>query len=351
MKKIFIQAYLKKNLGDDLFLKILLERYKKEKFQIIGPKEYKEIMPSNLKVIKNKKIINKMLNILTNNKISLKKIYSNKSDITVIIGGSMFIQSSNFYKRNDHYGKNYFIIGSNFGPYKSQEFYDKYYNIFKDAKDVCFREKYSYELFKKLKNIRYAPDVIFSLDTNNIEIKENKKVVISIIDCERKIGKEYQEIYDKKIIEIMRWFIKRNYTICLMSYCKEEGDEDAINRIIQKLDTHNKRKIETYFYNGNISEALKIMANCEVIVGSRFHSNILGLLLKKTIIPIAYSDKMINILKDIDYKGKVIDIRKMQDFNIEELTDEDITYKKDVSDIVKKAEQQFKELDKEIGRI
>lgn len=43
------------------------------------------------------------------------------------------------------------------------------------ATDVCFREKYSYELFKKNPNARWAPDLIFSFDYPKQE-KEKKYV-------------------------------------------------------------------------------------------------------------------------------------------------------------------------------
>ena len=34
--------------------------------------------------------------------------------------------------------------------------------IFKICTDICFRDKYSYNLFKDIENVRYAPDYAFS---------------------------------------------------------------------------------------------------------------------------------------------------------------------------------------------
>lgn len=52
MKKIKVNAYLNANLGDDLFIKVLCERYKNVSFHICGNKLYKE----TLKSIKNVKL-------------------------------------------------------------------------------------------------------------------------------------------------------------------------------------------------------------------------------------------------------------------------------------------------------
>ena len=103
--------------------------------------------------------------------------------------------------------------------------------------------------------------------------------------------------------------------------------------------------IEYYFYRGNIVEALNKIADSQIVVGTRFHANILGLIMKKTIIPIAYSDKTINVLKDMNYKGKIFDIRDIGNFNIDSLDEQDLFYKYDVSFQKEDSEKQFEKLD------
>ena len=349
---IFVKAYFKRNLGDDLFVKILLDRYKDKKFITIAPDCYKEILPSNIVIKKNRRIINAVLKKITNNKYDLSHKYIDKSDFTVLIGGSMFIQSKNKkYKRNNYYGKKYYILGSNFGPYYDEKFYDEYLNIFKYAEDVCFREKKSYDLFTSLKNVRWAPDVIFSLDTSNIKFTDNRKVIISVIDCKRKIGEQYEKIYEEKILDLIYFLISKDYNICLMSFCKDEGDEEAINKILEKIDYEKRKNVNKYFYNGKIEEALNILGDSQIVIGSRFHANILGLLLNKVVLPIAYSDKMLNVLKDIEFNGKIIDIRNMNEFNVDEITEKDLNYKKNVEMYVTNAQKQFIKLDEEMERI
>ena len=339
--QIYLNAYLEKNFGDDLFVKIIVDRYKNHTFYAIS-NSYKT--RDNLQIYKN------TLKMRILNKLGLKeKVYINSKDISVSIGGSMFIEGLSPIERKKIYGNNpYYILGSNFGPYKTEKFYKKGYELFKNAEDVCVRDKYTYNLFKDLPNVRYAPDIVFTLDTSKIKISEEKKAIISVIDCENKLGKQYQEKYENMIKEMIEFFIENGYKVALMSFCKRENDEIAIERILNNLDENTKQQVQKYFYDGNVEEALNYIAQSQIIVGTRFHANILGLLLRKTVIPIIYSNKTTEFLKDIKFEGKAIDIKGDCKFN---LTLEDLKYKKDVTKEIEKAQEQFKALDKLLNNI
>lgn len=334
--QIYLNAYLEKNFGDDLFVKIIVDRYKNHTFYAIS-NSYKT--RDNLQIYKN------TLKMRILNKLGLKeKVYINSKDISVSIGGSMYIEGLSPIERKKIYGNNpYYILGSNFGPYKTEEFYKKGYELFKNAEDVCVRDKYTYNLFKDLPNVRYAPDIVFTLDTSKIKISEEKKAIISVIDCENKLGKQYQEKYENMIKEMIKFFIDNGYKVALMSFCKRENDEIAIERILNNLAENTKQQVQKYFYDGNVEEALNYFAQSQIIVGTRFHANILGLLLRKTVIPVIYSNKTTEFLKDIKFEGKTIDIKGDCKFN---LTLEDLKYKKDVTKEIEKAQEQFKALDK-----
>lgn len=96
-------------------------------------------------------------------------------------------------------------------------------------------------------------------------------------------------------------------------------------------------------------EALNILADSSIVVGSRFHANILGLVLGKTIIPLSYSKKTDNALKDIGYTENIIDIKNIEKWNIEEITEQNLITKYDITEQKKKALKHFEALDKIIG--
>lgn len=346
--KIYLKAYTEKNLGDDIFIKIMTERYRNHEFFLVSGKNYLNFDNLN---IKRHRIMNKIMKLVSNDRVSYEKIYIKKFDITVLLGGSMFIQNDKYIKKSIlENSKKYYIIGSNFGPYNTSEYHKYYENIFRGAIDICFREKHSYNLFKDLPNVRYASDIVFSMDISDIKITNNKKVVISVIECERKASIVDKEKYENKMVEMSKYFIEKGYEVTLMSYCKSEKDEEAIESILTKCDSKLKERISVYYYTGNIEEALNVMGDCQIVVGARFHANIIGLLLGKTIIPIAYSDKTINVLNDMNFKGRVLKVQDIDRFDVNSLTEDDLNYKHDISFQIKDAQKQFERLDELLNK-
>lgn len=336
--KIYVDAYLAKNLGDDLFINILTTRYPEHKFYAISKGE-KGYNTKNFKVYSNTYIF-KILK-----KFQWEKYLANHYDTVVTIGGSMFMERGDT-NRDFSMGKNKrYVLGINFGPYKTQEYYNNIYNMLSDVEDVCFRDKYSYNLFKELPNARQAADIVFSMDTSNIKITNRKRAIISIISPKDKIDEKYEEKYEEKMLELITFLIKKEYEICLMSFCKNENDEEEIEKIYNQIPENQKKKVEKYYYNGNIEEALNTIADSQLVVGGRFHANIIGLCLGKSILPVLYSDKTLHVLEDMQINTPIIDIRKLENFNIESIKDEDLTRHYDIEKQKEDAQRHFEKLD------
>ena len=199
--KVFVNAYLENNLGDDLFFDILKNRYKGNKFYIMSSSMKKQ---EDVVIYKNK-FINRIIR-----RFELKKFLTSKCDVIVSIGGSMYMEQKNDKNRKFFLGKKpYYILGSNFGPYHSDTYFNNAHKFFEGAKDVCFRDKYSYDLFSDISVVRYAPDIIFSLDVKDLEnIKNNeKRAIFSIISCENKIDAKYEAKYQDAIISMTKKLI------------------------------------------------------------------------------------------------------------------------------------------------
>lgn len=349
MKNVKLNMYLKQNLGDDLFLKVILERYPNTVFHIQSDINYKKTFLKKYKNVKiyqgmKNKIINFIYFITKQNKKMFHYI-KNKCDLMITLGGSMFIEknkSEELLKKelehlylNDY--KPYYIIGSNFGPYQNSYYKKIYESIFLKAEVVNFREEYSHNLFKNINHVHFYPDVVFSLNKDYIEVKNKKEVTISVMNIKK-------DAYYEKMIELIHFFLKKNYQINLVSFCKYEGDEKAIQKIMNQLD--NKEKIHIYNYRGNIDKILKVIAQSKIVVATRFHACVLGLLFNKTVIPISYSNKTLNVLKDLKFKGKIIDINKIEEFNIAKLTEDDLNYRLNIDNQIQEANKHFNELDK-----
>ena len=326
MKSVFLKAYSRNNLGDDLFIYVICNRYK-NKFTLLSNKK----LPYELRKLNNLKVLNNYIYTLYKKFFKKGKLYNfkeqrikNKSDIFVYIGGSIFIEYDGFNRNNlfkEFSHPQMYILGSNFGPYFTKTFLLAHKEMFKNAKDVCFRDNYSYSLFNNISSCRVESDILFSIDYSSY-ISNKKKVCISVIDCNNK-DKGFTKIYENFIIDIINKYFNLNYEVVLMSFCEAEGDEVAI---------------------------VKELGSSEIIIGSRFHANIIGLSMNKVVIPVAYSDKTLNVLKDINFKGRIFDIRHLDEFDVNLLTDKDLEYKINVDKYRKDAEKHFEKLDQVLER-
>ncbi len=339
--KIYLNAYLQKNLGDDLFLYILLNRYKKHQFYTITTDKTYRNMFDNLHIFDLKYPV-KLIK-----KLSLKSIIASRCDIALTLGGSMFIENPGDIKKNFSLGKNdHYILGVNFGPYKTEQYFRKIWDLFSDAKDVCFREQYSYKLFETLPQTRVESDIVFSLPFDDTTNAKENHVVISVISCKNKISESYDAEYIQTMASLTDHFVSKGYKVTLMSFCEFEGDTEAIDEILS--NTKHKDCVYRYDYQGNIREALQVLASSSIVVGSRFHANVLGLLMGKTIIPFIYSDKTKNVLEDLGFNGLTVDIRKLNEFSFDMLNQENLNYHLDVSKARLSAEKHFAKLDERL---
>ncbi|MFC0525308.1 polysaccharide pyruvyl transferase family protein [Pontibacillus salicampi] len=295
-KNIAVLAYFEKNLGDDLFIKMLLERYPNVNWYLIGAHEsYKGMFPN--------------MNIQTISKrYFLLNFY--KFDALINIGGSIFIQTPRWYgyfiKRLaltlplKVLKRKVFVLGANFGPYNSNLFEKSYNYYFKILDDVCFRDSKSYNLYRNINRVRVAPDIIYGLNTDkyNVPTEPNSMGVSVMSLINRQNLRKYNKDYLNNLSESISDLIKRGFNIKLFSFCKEEGDERAIKDILTLISPSEREYIEVINYNGNIDEFLYQYSKVESFITLRFHSLILSQLFNQNIYPITYSDKTINVLED-----------------------------------------------------
>lgn len=349
MKKILVIAYFAKNFGDDLFLKILFERYKNVQWTMdTFDENYRKIFSK----YKNVNIISTLRHKILR-KLNLEELSYKKYDSVVFIGGSIFMEIENWRNTYDYRQKIFkyfdkkpiFFVGCNFGPYKSKEFIEKYRNFFKKSRDVCFRDKYSYDLFNNLDNTRIAPDIVFQLKTKEVE-KTKKSLGVSVIDLnERKDLAKYQEIYINKIVDIINEAINREIKVTLFSFCERQGDMKIIQEIIEKIDAKYSDYISIENYDGDIDKFLEKFETMENIVGTRFHACILSQVFGQGLYPLVYSNKTYNVLKDIQLEDEYIYIKDIENLNQKNILDIISENKISSNEVFLKAEEQFEVID------
>ena len=294
-----------------MFIQTLVRRYPKEKFYISGnPRNLKFLNENNVtfssKIMYTIQVIRAKI---FKQSIGVVRSISKEKEAKAIIriGGSIFMEVDGWKRRRTpRKNKNLFIIGANYGPAYSNDFFDSIFNEIKMAKDCCFRDSTSYKTFSKLGNVRLAPDVLFGYKYYPIPFKGDN-IGISVIDlsCRNKLC-AYQKEYEMLITELIRLYNLANKKVILYSFCNVEGDKDAINRIIKSLQF--EANLEIIEYNGDISYILNSINTCECVFASRFHAMIIGWSMGKRVLPIIYSKKQTNVIQDINYSGYCWDL-------------------------------------------
>lgn len=354
---ILLDIYLEKNLGDDLFLASVLNRYPNHNFFVFTQMDYSDFeqLFSNLKVIRFNKYYNYLL-VKTGhrNKMLKREIKKYQIEALASVGGSIFIESDNweinfkiredlwsyFYNNN----KPVYVIGSNFGPYVSNEFLHAYQNLLSKVSDVCFRDQASYDLFSHLENVRLAPDAIFSYQFEKKQTQKNT-LGISVIDLMlRPDLAKYQKDYENSLVSLIKEGLSKGKVVYLLSFCKAEGDENQIQAIKDTYFSDESNVIPVYYQN-NLQAYMAQFSSLERLIATRFHSIVLAMLFKIPFFALNYSKKSDNLLNDLKVPVEIKHIQKLNTINAEEMFDY-MNVKDDISEIVKNSERQFLALDK-----
>lgn len=361
-KKILVCAYFAKNIGDDLFLKVLFDRYPHVNWELLtANRNYLQIF----KAYKNVKIIYSYRDIhIGKHHFNLFFLvyqfvrYIKKYDAVVNIGGSIFMQSPAWqmklaerdYLTSKLKAEKNFILGANFGPFQDDNFVSQYHELFTKYDDVCFRDSYSYNLFKDLENIRVAPDVVFNFKDKQADHCE-KTIGFSTIHLKGRTElKKYTEQYNQKIAQLTEGYIEAGYQVKLFSFCENEGDLEGIHKIKNEVDAKYMNQISVIHYTGDFDKFLHEFKSCERIIGTRFHSLILAILYNLPFYPLIYSKKTSNFLADLGFENQGHHIKDIENLTINHvIAIESFSQMKD-EQVFLDANRQFEKLDEFIGR-
>lgn len=348
------------NFGDDLFFKILFDRYKNVDFYMYPPSqllsEYQEKYAFNKNVIfyEDEEEYIKLLEDTHNDdkkdcdiEVNIFPLVCERArnvDFYVNIGGSIFIQHDN-WKDDDRFklkeimvNKPSFIIGCNFGP-GDDEYYEYYKNWFKGFNDICFRDNESYQKFKDLENARLADDVvlIYTQKHRFHPIGYDKTIGISVLDpTTTKKLKKYSTNYYNFIVSTIKYYISIGFRINIYVFCENEGDLIAAQNVVKKLSKDELKNVSIIEYKKRINKFIRKWKKSKYIIGTRFHSNILAIVHGQSFLPIVYSDKTYNYLKNIDEDIEIYDILQLEKMKKDKIVYNNVTlnYKSDEQFII-----------------
>ncbi|WP_282022626.1 polysaccharide pyruvyl transferase family protein [Priestia flexa] len=345
--RVAVDAYFNNNLGDDLFLNILIDRYPNVHFDFLLTKK------EACKAFQNHPRVNY---------VSRKDVFKNilKYKAYIFIGGSMFQEPLNWKAQwklfnltvniFNFFRKRTFVLGCNFGPFETTTYKERYSQTFRKLTHMTVRDDLSYELLKNQGiNLSKHPDIVFSMCKQVNHEKNSQDIVgISVIDWHKNKNLEGYINLNKKIIIDS---IQKGRKVRLFAFQNTNGvsDLNLCNTILEQLKKYQK-DIEVISYNGNIIRFLDKYLECGYVVTSRFHSLILSLLYSQDICPIIYSEKTSNTLKYLGLNLQCISMDETVDFNETKVADVFNANSKInlqvIKDISKRAHKHFEFVDK-----
>lgn len=324
MKKVFVDGYHANNLGDDLFFKLLLERYPNTCFIF----NHSDDDPALL-AFPNIKLINVSRSQLLS---ELREI-----DVYLLIGGSMFqeVESKKIWIRRwlsllarsfilKLFRKKIVFIGFNFGPYKTKLFLNLYKILFRFINYLSVRDEFTFKLLKNNKKVKFYPDLVFGLNDDKYQrrvVDKSKSLGISVMDFGANI--DFQKEYESMVIEIING-IDSKIPVKLFGFQKsyEIDDSTVINRISGRIN----KKVKSFQYIGNNTDVfLKEYYDNMLAITTRFHSLVLSLKANQDVISFDYNMKVTNLRHMLHLESSSIsidDILKHSDRKVNMLVDE-----------------------------
>ena len=348
MKKIVLEYYSCYNLGDDLFVSAFAAHFARCRIRLlVNPKCIPRDLPSNVKVhpysypdLLLRKLMDLcdvrgkigMLHTLQRLRAGCMGRIKARCDAYVKIGGSIFMQHApgceeidfsveeapDFSFRHHTCGSgNSFIIGANLGPVYSESYWAEMEAEFGKHRHICLRDYASFCAMRHMPNVQYAPDVLFLTPMPPTEPK-GENVVISVID----MGKHTQDsriidAYYSLMEQAISWFLAAQIPVTLASFCQWQGDEKAVQELMARFP--EKTGLSVCCYRGDPRPVLEALAGASYIIGSRFHSVILGMSFSKPVFPIVYSCKTEHYLSDLRFAGRYAGLRSLPSTTLEDV--------------------------------
>ena len=353
MKKAFLYAYDKQNLGDDLFVHTIANRYPHVQFYIWSDSKRREnfrCLP-NLRVLGRDKGIMGFLGCIRPSLAVRYRSWIEKRCLAVVyIGGSIFMEYDSWEQILTWWDymaekRSFYVMGANFGPYHTEDYREKMAQIYAKMKDVCFRDRYSLDLFSQVKTVRQAPDILFSYPMPQVKVEE-QQIFVSVINCAFRDGRHgltaYDTSYVQNMAQLLSKYRQKGYRLILGSFCTHEGDDEGIGKILRVMGAEDAADIQVLSYDGTNADVLTTaIAQSEFVVATRFHAAILSIAAGRPVLPVIYSDKTLHVLEDLGFDGPMIDIRSCENYILMEPTKIAV----DVQKLAIEAQRHFKKLD------
>ncbi len=299
---IMIFAYLDNNIGDDLMVKLLAESFPQHRFLLYSRKS---VIKSSFESIDNI--------VIRQPELWIEDMKT--ASVFLSVGGSIFQAFSRPQKRYRFrrirklkklkaHGLKIVTMGSNLGPYKGWlgakliEWELRLNDL------VTVRDQEAVDLleaFRGIKQVVLADDLVYNLEKSERAPEKSCGLGIAAYRSIRPWETNFDNY--RFLARLADAYIhKTGKSVRLFAFDSEdENDLWAAHQIYQLAE--EKEGLSIVPYLGDQEGFLSSFQSCERMLAIRFHSAILADLYQIPFLPVAYSNKMQNLLTDRGYQG------------------------------------------------
>ena len=306
--KIFLEAFVDTNFGDNLFVHTIVNRYSKHEFYMIPNSGYEESYNKLLLHEKNIRLVE-----LEQEEAVLKEI-----DGIIIVGGDMFwdygdyttiIRRIGAVKKNQGWLA---ILGISLFENYSVVTTETLKEIFLLADHIVVRDKQSFAQVKRIAkeaNATLAADMAVTFNLNKVKRIKPLQGVLGV-SVRKKIPRnteDYYTQYCKDVAEFSMAYLDEAdfHNVHFLALSTGSSDDRAVARdIIAQCDEKYHERMKIIPFTGNVEAYIEEMQKCKIMVCTRFHSMVFALMLEKPFVPIIYEEKMKRVLQEIAYYGE-----------------------------------------------
>ncbi len=305
--KIFLEAFVDANFGDNLFVQTIVKRYPQHVFYM----ETKEKHEKSYRMLTEQ-----YDNIRLFSNETKKKVIQDM-DAMFVVGGDMFWNEGDYSSLLDSMDvirkKRGFIavLGLSLFEEYSRKTQNDLRILFTYADMIVARERRTYDQIKKMApwvKVKEASDMAFTVDVSEIEKIAPEKGTLGI-SIRKKIPRNTPDAYETycdSMAKVVQGYLEQEESHKVRFLAMSTGvydDARVAADIRNKCASSYRERMECINFEGNVELYMKEIQACEKLICTRFHALVFAILLKKTFIPIVYEEKTNRLLAAIGYQG------------------------------------------------